>query len=71
MGQSLDPNGDSQTQVIELSKTLGHVTICKKGQTDIISDGHHGKLNVQFTAAVADAITIITLWCYTFFLTHS
>ncbi|XP_020894990.1 ATP-dependent (S)-NAD(P)H-hydrate dehydratase isoform X1 [Exaiptasia diaphana] len=39
MGQSSEQGGDLQTQVVNLSKTLGHVTICRKGQVDIISDG--------------------------------
>lgn len=44
MGQSSEQGGDIQTQVVNLSKTLGHVTICRKGQVDIISDGRTGKL---------------------------
>ncbi|KAK3699951.1 hypothetical protein QZH41_016611 [Actinostola sp. cb2023] len=39
MGQAVDPNGSSQSQVANLSRALGHVTICKKGHVDIISDG--------------------------------
>jgi len=36
---NIDPKGDPDTLAKELSKALGNVTICQKGQTDIISNG--------------------------------
>ncbi|EDO45663.1 predicted protein [Nematostella vectensis] len=39
MGKAADPHGDSYEQARSLSQELGNVTICRKGQHDIITDG--------------------------------
>ncbi|XP_030836566.1 ATP-dependent (S)-NAD(P)H-hydrate dehydratase [Strongylocentrotus purpuratus] len=40
VGSDVNP-AEPQTDVMELSRSLGHVTVCMKGANDIISDGHN------------------------------
>lgn len=40
VGSDVNPE-EPVADVMELSRSLGHVTVCRKGENDIISDGHN------------------------------
>lgn len=42
-GREPDPSIDSSSHVTQLCREFGGVTICRKGQEDILADGKDGK----------------------------
>ena len=43
-GREPDPSIDTSSHVTQLCRELGGVTICRKGQEDILADGKDGKI---------------------------